>query len=519
MKAILLPATRHSNSYASEKSQRLSYSLMVEKLKYKFFTGTGCRFPEMLKLLILIFLLNIGYSQLSSAVIGPGPDWSFCRRITLSPVTTSSDFQVRILLSSGQYTGMNAAGNDLRFYDVNENSCNYWIETWNTSGNSTIWVKVPVSGTNYLYMYYGNGSAPAASNGANVFDFFDDFTSLGSQWSRITSGGSITQSGSNVTLSNTNGATVGLSNISAFTPSSTSFFLETKHREVGYNRNRYYATTSSQGGSPLAFDYGYFYEGTGARTSAQVFWNGYPGSNSVTNNTDYLTRWQITDGSTYNWYTLNYSTGAAVSNGSRTTTYGSNIRFITISVTEVSNTSTIVDWIRIRKYAASEPLATIGGQVTNLSVSITAQTNVLCYGLPTGSATVTATGGSGGYTYLWNTTPAQSGQVATNLSGGTYTVTVTENSIGLSGTATVTITESTVVRAIVTNQTNITCFAANDGTITVSASGGLGPYTFSVDNGGTWLPPTGTDLCLFTGLLPNHAYRIKVKDVNGCISR
>ena len=119
---------------------------------------------------------------------------------------------------------------------------------------------------------------------------------------------------------------------------------------------------------------------------------------------------------------------------------------------------------------------------------------------------------------MWNSTPTQSTQTAINLPAGTISVTVTENSIGLSGTATATITESTVVTATITNQTNITCYAANDGTITVSASGGASPYTFSVNNGVDWFPATGTDLRLFTGLLPNTPYRIKVKDSNGCIS-
>ena len=78
--------------------------------------------------------------------------------------------------------------------------------------------------------------------------------------------------------------------------------------------------------------------------------------------------------------------------------------------------------------------------------------------------------------------------------------------------------------ATVTGQTNITCFAANNGTITVAGSGGAGTgtYTFSVDGDQptpTWLPATGADLRLFTGLLPNHAYRIKIKDNNGCISK
>ena len=71
----------------------------------------------------------------------------------------------------------------------------------------------------------------------------------------------------------------------------------------------------------------------------------------------------------------------------------------------------------------------------------------------------------------------------------------------------------------VTGQTNINCFNTNDGTITVSATGGTGPYTFSVDNGTNFLAPTGTDLRLFSGLLPNNPYRIKVRDNNQCISK
>ena len=310
--------------------------------------------------LLLVFL----FLQTAEAQ-GPGSAWQYYRVITLSPATPAANFQVKITLTSGQYTGMKSDGSDLRFYDDSGNNCSYWIESWNTSGTSVIWVKVTASGSDMLIMYYGNTSATATSSGDNTFDFFDDFTSaLGSKW---TTSGNVTQSGSNVTLSNTNGTTAAtLSNSDAFTPSSSSFLLETKHYEVGYNRNRFYAATTVNGGSPISVgDYGYFSTSGTAQTSAQVFWGSFPGSTSVSNNTNYLTQWRITDGSTYNWYTYNYSTGVAVTNGSRTTTCSSTIRFFSVLVTEVGGTSSILDWVRLRQYTATEPTASVGNQYSN----------------------------------------------------------------------------------------------------------------------------------------------------------
>ncbi|MFZ3077795.1 MAG: DUF2341 domain-containing protein, partial [Candidatus Aenigmatarchaeota archaeon] len=49
----------------------------------------------------------------------------------------------------------------------------YWLESWNATANSSVWVKAPFlqNGTNTtVYMYYGNtGAAGAASDGANTF--------------------------------------------------------------------------------------------------------------------------------------------------------------------------------------------------------------------------------------------------------------------------------------------------------------------------------------------------------------
>ena len=288
---------------------------------------------------VLTAIISLGLNQFTYAQ-GPGASWTNYRGITLSPATPSAFFQVKVTLTTGQYTNMKSDGSDLRFYDNTNTNCSYWIEgAFNTAGTSTIWVKVPTTGANALLMYYGNAAATAVTNGSSTFDFFDDFTApLGTNWITDGSGGSVTQSSSGtgtVTLSNTTGGSVSLSNTAAFTPASSSFFIETKHREVGYNRNRAYAATTSMGADPLPFDYGYFSSSAGSQTTSKIFWNGaFTTSTLLSNNTDYLTRWQITDGSTYNWFTYNYATGAALDATSRNSTFASNIRYITFLVTE-----------------------------------------------------------------------------------------------------------------------------------------------------------------------------------------
>ena len=71
------------------------------------------------------------------------------------------DFPVLIRVSpsiSGfSYADCAANGADLRFTDVAGELLQHEIESWNTSGESVVWVKVPrLSGTSTaVYMYYG----------------------------------------------------------------------------------------------------------------------------------------------------------------------------------------------------------------------------------------------------------------------------------------------------------------------------------------------------------------------------
>ncbi len=87
-------------------------------------------------------------------------------------------------------------------------------------------------------------------------------------------------------------------------------------------------------------------------------------------------------------------------------------------------------------------------------------------------------------------------------------IVVVSNTINLCG----------VPLSTITGHSNITCNGNNDGAITVQASGGSSPYTFSINNG-NFSAGSSADKNTYTGLAPNTPYQVKVKDNNGCISK
>ena len=135
----------------------------------------------------------------------------------------------------------------------------------------------------------------------------------------------------------------------------------------------------------------------------------------------------------------------------------------------------------------------------------TATANVSCNGLANGSAGVTITSGNGGYTYSWSPSGG-SGQNATNLAAGSYTVVVTD-AAGCTVQNTVNITEPTLLSAV-TNSSNVSCNGVPNGSGTISASGGNPAYSFS------WNPGAFTDSSVTT--LSAGNYTITVTDANGC---
>jgi len=132
-------------------------------------------------------------------------------------------------------------------------------------------------------------------------------------------------------------------------------------------------------------------------------------------------------------------------------------------------------------------------------------TNITCNGANNGSVVLAPTGGVAPYTYLWDTGATTSS--ITNLPAGTYSVTITDaNGCTLAETAT--ITDPAVLAIASSSHTDVTWYGGNDGSATVSATGGIAPYTYS------WSPSGGTNATA-TGLIAGN-YTVTVTDVNGC---
>ncbi|NVO03720.1 MAG: gliding motility-associated C-terminal domain-containing protein [Bacteroidetes bacterium] len=141
------------------------------------------------------------------------------------------------------------------------------------------------------------------------------------------------------------------------------------------------------------------------------------------------------------------------------------------------------------------------------AVSSTAtSTDVIC-GANNGTATVTATGGTGVYSYLWSTSPAQTNPMATGLSAGTYTVTVTNGSC--SSTNSVTINNiGGITAGTFSNIIQDTC-GIGVGSATINISTGVGPYVYSWNTVPVQTSSTASNLLAGT-------YIVTVTDSNLC---
>ena len=100
--------------------------------------------------------------------------------------------------------------------------------------------------------------------------------------------------------------------------------------------------------------------------------------------------------------------------------------------------------------------------------------HVTCNGLSNGSIFLTISGGTPGFSYLWSDGSTQAN--ISNLAANSYTVTVTD-AVLCSIFYTFSIDEPQEIVGTVSNLNHVSCYGENDGSATITVSGGSPPYT------------------------------------------
>jgi len=161
-----------------------------------------------------------------------------------------------------------------------------------------------------------------------------------------------------------------------------------------------------------------------------------------------------------------------------------------VTVTDANSCTTTAS------FTVSEP--------SSLVINLISLNDVSCNGAADGTIDVNVTGGVTPYTYSWSngaTTEDLSG-----LSGGNYTITVTDNN-GATTSQSFTIDEpiAVVINTVTAlDPTTASCPALNDGSITIDATGGTLEY--SIDNGTNFQASN-----VFNGLIAD-TYHIVVRN-------
>lgn len=159
-------------------------------------------------------------------------------------------------------------------------------------------------------------------------------------------------------------------------------------------------------------------------------------------------------------------------------------------------------------YGCMQKAQTVITQPTVLTGSVASTSNVSCNGGANGSATVSGSGGTPGYTYVWSPSGATTA-TANNLAAGTHTATITDAN-GCTTQVQVAITQPAALTASVSASTNVSCFGGNNGSATVSAAGGTAPYSYSWNTNPVQTTATA-------GNLTTGSYVATVTDSKGCV--
>lgn len=122
--------------------------------------------------------------------------------------------------------------------------------------------------------------------------------------------------------------------------------------------------------------------------------------------------------------------------------------------------------------------------------------DVACYGDSSAMITAVTSGGKAPYQVTWNT--GVTNDSLTSISTGTYSATIIDNK-GCETSIQATVTQPDSLRIVDQSVIAANCIDSEDGKITLSLAGGIGPYSYFWDHGDTVASPDGLAVGSYSG--------------------
>jgi PKD repeat protein len=320
---------------------------------------------------VVVHLLT---QSLTYKILHPYQDWAY-DTITITDPVNIVNFQHKLDLV--WHPTINVDFSDIRFMQLDYTDCPYYIDprTLVPGVSCTVWIKVPTANQTELRMYHcGLASVTSQSNGDDTFDVFDDF--LGStlrtnKWATYIYNTTISVASDIITIAaGSNGATGHVVSLIEL-PSTIPIITE-------YSACLYCAesTTWSQViiGCPASpnshlsdgdHDYCPIDAGCGF---VRTIWGGVGNPSTIVYNGTYANIGDTLVG-TYHTYKVNsYGTNNTtawfyrdgVSIGGVTQVFAQHVAFAAGNGSYGAYASYLrVDWVRVRKYASTEPTLTV----------------------------------------------------------------------------------------------------------------------------------------------------------------
>jgi gliding motility-associated-like protein len=152
-------------------------------------------------------------------------------------------------------------------------------------------------------------------------------------------------------------------------------------------------------------------------------------------------------------------------------------------------------------------------------ITVDKVTDLGCFGDRSGAISISVTGGKpfglgSGYTYAW-TGPdgyTSSQQDISNLAAGDYSVTVFDGNLCPEMSGTITLTQPPAIVPVLDNFGDVSCNGGNDGSASITVSGGAGGFSYAWEGQVLGLVSTLEDPVD----LPADTYNLTITDADGC---